>query len=519
MALISFGILFSLVWCNCGLPAPTLTIHPKKPLVERGGSIQLNCSMDCPGGKVQWEGLDIELGNIISNHTYSILTVTNATINMEGMKFCTGQCKKRPYQNKAALQVYSFPDTLQLESQPQILTAGQPARLFCSISHVYPPGALTLSWFRGAEKLDAALEEEEEMEDSQEQLFLYRSILEVPTTEEGTAYRCRATLEVEEKTFSREKVANVTLQATQGAPIMTEQTTLTLETVRTSHLAPSVPSTTTDRISFVAATSGLPTLRFTKPHTTVAPTVLSKAIPSLESVSKTNSPGLKMVNRTVSHITTPVAETWRRSSEPEARVNSTLTLLHVTAAPAELGVSLTDQEFTISPASTDNSPLLTVATEKLHMFTTPEEDLCHPVIKLIPPQGTTGGALRISCHVTECRDSIEIKWVETPVSQAQYKLEEAEGQSTLMVESVGLEHQGLYQCIARTSQPRMASVRVVVSEDKFSTDALIAIGTAGSLLGLVITGYVSRRLWRQRGGYKCAAPSLSMLFGTLSGHP
>ncbi|KAH0625816.1 hypothetical protein JD844_034099 [Phrynosoma platyrhinos] len=516
MALISFGILLSFVWCNCGLPMPTLIIHPEKPLVERGKSIQLNCSMDCPGGKVQWEGLDIELGNIVSNHTYSILTVTKATINMEGMKFCTGQCKRRPYQNKVALQVYSFPDTLQLESQPQIITAGQPARLFCSMTHVYPPGALTLSWFQGAEKLDAAEEDEEEMEDSQEQLFLYRSILEVPATVEGMAYKCRATLEVEEKTFSREKVANVSLQATQGVPTMTEETTFTLKTVRTSPMGPSVPSTTADGISFVAATSGLPPLHFTKPHTTAAPAVVSTAFPSLESVAKTN---LVVVNRTLSHTETPLAETWRRSLEPETRANSTSTLLHVTAASAELGVSLTDRQFTISPASTDNSPLPTVATEKSHSFTTTEQDLCHPVIKLIPPQGTTGGTLRISCHVVKCSDSIEIQWVETPASQIQYQLEEAEGQSTLIVESVSLEHQGVYQCVTRTNQPRMASVRVVLSDDKFSTDALITIGTAGSLLGLVITGYMSRRLWRQRGGYKCTAPSLSMLFGTHSGHP
>nr|XP_060641736.1 mucosal addressin cell adhesion molecule 1 [Anolis sagrei ordinatus] len=467
MAWLSFGILLSLIWCNSGVPMPNLTIHPKAPLVELGGSIQLTCSMDCPGGKVQWEGLDTDLGNVVSNGTHSVLTVAKASVHMDGEKRCAGQCRKESNQRKVYLQVYAFPDTLQVESQPPILTSREAAQLVCSMSHIYPPGVLTLNWFQGARRLEAALEEEEEMEGSPEQLFLYRSVLEVPTPIEGTSYTCRATLEVGQQMFSKEKVANISLQAPQRAPIATS----TLETVRTSHGVHPDPSTT--EISLLASTNGLP-------HTTATSAVTSKAVPATE----TKSPGSTVSNRPLSRI----VEMWSKSPEPETRGNSTSAVLNMTKDSAR-------PEVTIRPSPTYDGRLPTV---KVHPSL--EEDRCWPFVKLTPPQGTVGVSLRISCHLADCRDSAEIHWEETPLSPAHYKVEEAEGWSTLTVERVGPEHQGTYRCVAKTSPKRMATAQVIVSNAPISPDTLISIGTAGSLLGLVVTGYVSHRICRKRGG-------------------
>lgn len=62
--------------------------------------------MDCPGGKVQWEGLDTDLGNVITSNTFSILTVTNAAVSTEGKKICTGQCQRKTFQKTVDLKVY-----------------------------------------------------------------------------------------------------------------------------------------------------------------------------------------------------------------------------------------------------------------------------------------------------------------------------------------------------------------------------------------------------------------------------
>nr|XP_025042413.1 mucosal addressin cell adhesion molecule 1 isoform X2 [Pelodiscus sinensis] len=83
-----------------------LTVLPQEPLVEVGGSIQLNCSLDCPNGKVQWKGLDTSLGNILSTPSYSLLSVTHATVAMGGTQTCTGHCQGSSFQKKVDLQVY-----------------------------------------------------------------------------------------------------------------------------------------------------------------------------------------------------------------------------------------------------------------------------------------------------------------------------------------------------------------------------------------------------------------------------
>ncbi|KAM6463218.1 mucosal addressin cell adhesion molecule 1 isoform 1-T1 [Liasis olivaceus] len=456
MTVISLAVLFSLICCSCtGHPTSKPTIQPQKPLVKHGGTIQLICSMDCPGAEVQWEGLDTDLGNIVSNHTKSILTLTNATINLEGTKMCSGRCHGTSTLAKVELNVYSFPDTLRLDSQPKTLTAGQPARLFCSMSHVYPHGALTMSWFQGDEQLEASKEtEEEEMEDAQDQLFVYHSELELPTVAEDVVYKCKATLEVEQQTFVQETVA-ITIASPKSAQEILSATgspILSLTSGRTSQTAaPELPTTASWKSSFGTSTSLLP-LVSTKHPTSGASVVIATATPTLESLTTDNSSITVMSSST-------------GSSYP------------------------TDQEFTTKPLSTSNYFLTEAATKK-------PRDPCHPIIVPMPAQGITGDALRITCQTIECSKDIQIQWVETPVAQSQYRLEEAEGQSTLMVERVSLEHQGVYRCVVIASQPQIASLPVFVSDAPFNRDSLFIIGATASLLGLIIAGYTSHR-WRQ----------------------
>uniref|UniRef100_K7F6L1 Mucosal vascular addressin cell adhesion molecule 1 n=1 Tax=Pelodiscus sinensis TaxID=13735 RepID=K7F6L1_PELSI len=183
----------SLVFTTCCFPLFSphpgqLTVLPQEPLVEVGGSIQLNCSLDCPNGKVQWKGLDTSLGNILSTPSYSLLSVTHATVAMGGTQTCTGHCQGSSFQKKVDLQVYALPDTLQLETQPRALVAGE-----AGPSKVYPPSSLTLSWYQGDQRLHGT---ETEEESDEEELFSYHSELEVPGEKvtEGSAFRCEVAL-------------------------------------------------------------------------------------------------------------------------------------------------------------------------------------------------------------------------------------------------------------------------------------------------------------------------------------
>uniref|UniRef100_A0A6J0TSB1 Mucosal addressin cell adhesion molecule 1 isoform X1 n=1 Tax=Pogona vitticeps TaxID=103695 RepID=A0A6J0TSB1_9SAUR len=471
-----------------GIPTPLLTIHPEEPLVERGGSIRLTCALDCPGGKVQWTGLDTDLGNIMSNHTYSVLTIFNATVNSEGEKTCVGQCHRKPLQKKVALRVFSFPDTLRLESQPEMLKAGQPARLSCSLSHISPPGSLTLSWFQGAEQLDASVEEEE-MAESREQLFEYRSVLEVPAAPVGAAYKCQATLDVGRHTFRQEKVANVNTEAAQKGPEATEKTTSAFQ--RTSHAMTPKPLTPGWWISsFTAATTDHLVLRSTQDLTSAtsrAASTVASALAGTESseVETSHSPAESSVTETQTNLLTP---------EAEATSNGTPA---VTLPPATSHVSAsTGRQSTLETVSTHNRCPSQVATDRPEVHT-PKEGPCRPVIKPEPSQGGTGKPLRITCHLPECGGRVQIRWVGTPVALSQYQLEEGKDRSTLMVASAGKEHQGVYRCLVISSQAWMESLRVVVLDDPFPAP-IIAAGTVGSLLGLLVTGYVAHRTWHKR---------------------
>lgn len=82
------------------------------------------------------------------------------------------------------------------------------------MDHVYPPLSLTLSWFQGDKRLTVSEveEEEEEVGESKEQLFVYRSELEVPMTAENTSYKCEATLKVGRQEFRRNRVVTIDAQ-------------------------------------------------------------------------------------------------------------------------------------------------------------------------------------------------------------------------------------------------------------------------------------------------------------------
>ncbi|XP_060089076.1 mucosal addressin cell adhesion molecule 1 [Heteronotia binoei] len=427
---------------------------------------------------------------------------------MEGLKICTGQCQGKTFQKTVELQVYSLPDTLQLDSQPEVPMIGQPAHLSCLASHVYPSDAFTLSWFQGDKRMERHVEEE--MEDSD--LFTFRSKLEIPTAVEQTTYRCEARLQIGQRLFSQSRRVTIQAQETQEAATMAETASSQTATMTTLLGTPERPVSATARNSSLEAlTQSLPPHHSTK-HPTIGTTTASPVLESRPTMGRHPAPGPASTARI------PLGEASAVSSKPPGLSSTTGMPPSPTSTPlpetsAKLGVTskalpTTDGDPATELVSTPNSlpTKRTAAAKGLNQTVTgagagAPGRLCRPVITPFPPQGTLGGRLHITCHAVECHKDIQVQWVETPVDQSRYHQERAEGQSILAVDSVRSEHQGLYQCVVMTSQPRMASIRVkVVPGDAFSTHTIITIGAAGSVLGLFVASYISRRVWQRHSG-------------------
>ncbi|XP_009977791.1 PREDICTED: mucosal addressin cell adhesion molecule 1, partial [Tauraco erythrolophus] len=172
-------LLLGLLWGCSGRPADKLAVVPQEPVVRYGGSAQLNCSLACTGGTVQWKGLDTNLGSITSFPTHSILHISNAVVAIGGTKICQGTCHGKQYQHTVDLKVYALPDKLELEADPR----------------------LVLTWYRGGQALE---EKDFDTTETDEELFDIVSTLMVAGKEvgEGVEFRCKVTLSIRQETFT-----------------------------------------------------------------------------------------------------------------------------------------------------------------------------------------------------------------------------------------------------------------------------------------------------------------------------
>ncbi|NWU00501.1 MADCA protein, partial [Urocynchramus pylzowi] len=426
-------LLLGSLWGCSGRPADRLVVTPREPVVPFGGSTELNCSLACTGGKVEWRGLDTALGTISSFSTHSILHIRHATVATEGMKICQGSCHGQHYQKTVTLKVYALPDTLRLEAAPHILRPGHSANLTCSAMHLYPPTGLALTWYRGHQVLenpDVDCKEEDE-----EELCNIVSTLSVKGTEvaEGAEFRCEVTLHIGQETFTREASLVASAEAVTEQPVATVTSTASPSTAR--------PVATTALPPGPSVPTGDPTTA-REPNTGT----------TLDVAAVTKPPS-----------TEPSVPQDLMAGSPTARVATTTLPGSGTAATGP--------------------PTGTKPTCSLHIWS-------------LPPTGTRGRALRIECHA-RCTGNATVGWLRTPAALSQYREEAAGGSSALRLDRAEPWHQGHYQCVLRGHRAQMVSLEVMVVDDSLSSSPAIAMGTAGSLLGLIVTAAVSRRLWKR----------------------
>ncbi|NWS01459.1 MADCA protein, partial [Motacilla alba] len=422
-------LLLGWLWGCSGRPADRLVVTPREPVVPFGGSTELNCSLACVGGKVEWRGLDTALGTISSFSTHSILHIRHATVATEGLKICEGKCHGQHYQKTVTLKVYAFPDTLRLEAAPHILRPGHPANLTCSATHLYPPTGLALAWYRGQQVVER-LADVDCKDADEEELCNVVSTLSVTGTEvaEGVEFRCELTLRIHQETFTR------------GASLVASA-----EALMPAATVPSAASPSTAR---PVATTALPP-----------------------------GPGVPAGDPTT------------------ARQPSAGTPLDLAAVPKPPSTepSVPQDLMAGSPTATSTLPGSAAAATEPSTGTMPP---CSLQIWSLPPTGTRGRALRIECHA-RCAGNATVGWLRTPAALWQYREESAGSSSALRLDRAEPWHQGRYQCVLLGRRAQAVSLEVMVLDDSFSASPTIAMGTAGSLLGLIVTAAVSRRLWKR----------------------
>ncbi|NWV14857.1 MADCA protein, partial [Ptilonorhynchus violaceus] len=424
-------LLLGSLWGCSGLLANRLVVTPREPVVPFGGSTDLNCSLACARGKVEWRGLDTALGSISSFPTHSILHIRHATVSTEGMKICQGSCQGQHYQQTAELKVYALPDTIRLEAAPHALRPGHPAKLSCSATHLYPITGVVLTWYWGHQALkDTDFNHVE----TDEELFDIVSTLSVPGTEvaEGVEFRCEVMLHVGQETFTRVASLVASTEAVKEQPV-------------------AVTSTGSPSTARPVATTAL-------------------------------SPGLSVPTHDPTTAQKPEAGT---TVEPAA-VTKPPFMDHTVPRDLITGSPMAHAATTTLPGSATTGPGPSVGTVPT----------CNLQIWSLPPTGTQGKALRIECHA-QCTGNATVGWLRTPAALSQYREESMGSSSTLCLDHAEPWHQGHYQCVLLGRHAQMVSLEVMVMDDSFSLSPAIAVSTVGSLLGLIVTGAVSRQLWKR----------------------
>uniref|UniRef100_A0A8D0EK10 Ig-like domain-containing protein n=1 Tax=Strix occidentalis caurina TaxID=311401 RepID=A0A8D0EK10_STROC len=395
-------------WGCSGRPADGLVLVPPEPVVRFGGSVQLNCSLACAEGTVQWKGLDTNVESITSFPTHSILHVSNAAVATGGTKSCHGTCHGQRYQRTVNLKVYALPDALQLEATPRALEPGQPGSLRCSAGQVYPLTGLVLSWYRG----DQALPEADfDVTETEEELFNIVSTLPVAGEEvgEGVEFRCEVTLSI--------------------GPWPAAALTGALSTAR--------PVTTT-------ALPPEPRVPTHHPSTSLTATAWEPdAETVLEPAAATEPPSPE---RPAPRDPLP--------GSPAARLATTTLPGSGTASPgAEV------QGTAAGGLSGGSAP----AAKGTGTGTVPA---CSLRIWSLPPNGTRGRALRIECRA-RCGGNATVRWLRTPVALSQYREEVAGSGSTLRLDRAEPRHQGHYQCVLLGHRSQAASLQLTVSDGEW----------------------------------------------------
>ncbi|XP_075711103.1 mucosal addressin cell adhesion molecule 1 [Rhinoderma darwinii] len=274
-----------------------VTVYPVDPVVSVGTSIQLNCSINCPSGTVVWKGLDTKVNGQAISPGYSVQTLENISISMEGTRFCVGTCpgSRKSYEKSMELHVYALPKTLLLSNSME----NGVHYLNASMVNVYPPP--DISCYTGSEMLDKA----NDINEVHDRDYLYNVTWNWVIPKEDwpseSSYRCEAQVLVNDQVLRREatlKIVNKYETTTAVPASSTSQTTSTLsQKLKTPYVTSDISSTRPTTVKD-------PTRPINTDETTIDETTTAVPVSSRIQITSTLSQKLK-----TPYVTTNISST------------------------------------------------------------------------------------------------------------------------------------------------------------------------------------------------------------------
>ncbi|XP_027621359.1 LOW QUALITY PROTEIN: intercellular adhesion molecule 5 [Tupaia chinensis] len=127
-------------------------LQPRVALVERGGSLWLNCSTNCP--RPERGGLETSLRRNGTQRGLRWLARQLVDIREpEPQPVCFFRCARRTLQARGLIRTFQRPDRVELAPLPAWQPVGENFTLSCRVPGAGPRGSLTLTLLRGAQEL------------------------------------------------------------------------------------------------------------------------------------------------------------------------------------------------------------------------------------------------------------------------------------------------------------------------------------------------------------------------------
>ncbi|XP_049644398.1 intercellular adhesion molecule 5 [Suncus etruscus] len=127
-------------------------LQPRTALVERGGSLWLNCSTNCP--RPERGGLETSLRRNGTQRGLRWLARQLVDIREpETQPVCFFRCARRTLQARGLIRTYQRPEVVELMPLPAWQPVGENFTLSCRVPGAGPRGSLTLILLRGGQEL------------------------------------------------------------------------------------------------------------------------------------------------------------------------------------------------------------------------------------------------------------------------------------------------------------------------------------------------------------------------------
>uniref|UniRef100_A0A8C5WR45 Ig-like domain-containing protein n=1 Tax=Laticauda laticaudata TaxID=8630 RepID=A0A8C5WR45_LATLA len=129
-----------------------VTIWPENPVVEHGGSLWLNCSTSCQEADARG-GLETSLMKKKKDNGshWAVFQLVNIT-EWASVTECSFSCYGEHKSVQANIMVYQIPEHVELDPVP-IMETGKVYNLTCRVANAAPIQLLTVTVYKGTEKL------------------------------------------------------------------------------------------------------------------------------------------------------------------------------------------------------------------------------------------------------------------------------------------------------------------------------------------------------------------------------